>query len=285
MQVSKMIAFVALAINTVSAQMTMSGMGMNAMSGMTLSGQGQGSALGQYAGAYPSYSSQQTFGQQPMAQFNQGSTQVNAQVGQFKVPSSQTLSVPAGQQYSQYSAPTQQYSQYSAPTQQYSQYSAPTQQYSQYSAPTQQYSTQQYTAPTAQYQYSSQPTSGMGYSTQSAMGLPQSAMGVSQSGMTLPQGYAQAGQYSTQYPGQQSYSGMGMTSSGMGMSSSGMGMTSGMGASSGMGAPGSTQTVQNGVRTMYVPLNQVQQVLGQYPGAKMVGTVTADQIPAGSAVY
>jgi len=265
MQVSKMIAFVALAINTVSAQMTMSGMGMNAMSGMTLSGQGQGSALGQYAGAYPSYSSQQTFGQQPMAQFNQGSTQVNAQVGQFKVPSSQTLSVPAGQQYSQYSAPTQQYSQYSAPTQQYS--------------------TQQYTAPTAQYQYSSQPTSGMGYSTQSAMGLPQSAMGVSQSGMTLPQGYAQAGQYSTQYPGQQSYSGMGMTSSGMGMTSSGMGMTSGMGASSGMGAPGSTQTVQTGVRTMYVPLNQVQQVLGQYPGAKMVGTVTADQIPAGSAVY
>jgi hypothetical protein len=43
------------------------------------------------------------------------------------------------------------------------------------------------------------------------------------------------------------------------------------------------QTSGNGrTRTIYVPMDQVQQVLAQNPGAKMVGTVSADQVPAGA---
>jgi len=250
---------IAIAIATVSAQ-------------MTLSGQSQG----QFAGAYPQAAyPQQTFGQQPMAQgqmgsfsLQQGNTQVNAQVGQFKIPSSQQFSVPAGYQVdpSQYAA-----QQYTAPTQQYS-------------------------AP-SQYQYQSQ---GAPQQTRSATlsSVPQ----MSQYG--LPQGYAQAGQYdpssqygqASQYPTQQ-YSGYAPQTgyapqssygyapqSGYG-AQSGYAPQSGYGASSSSGAPGSTQTVQTGVRTMYVPLNQVSQILAQNPGAKMVGTVTADKIPAGAAFF
>jgi hypothetical protein len=209
-----MMKYIAVAIAAVSAQMTMSG-------------QSQGYSAG-YAPA--SYQAQQTFGQQPSSQMGYNYQQGNTQVGQFKVPSSQQFSVPAGYQVDQSS----QYSQY-AP--QYSQqYSAP----SQYqSAPSQYQSYQQYPQQSSQSQY--------GY----------------------PQGYAQAGQYpqQQQYQSYSSYGGASMGGAPYGSSS------------------GSTQTVQTGVRTMYVPLSQVQQVLSQTPGAKMVGTVTADRIPAGAAVY
>lgn len=213
---------------------------------MTMQGQSGASSFGQYA-TYPqaaAYQGQQTFGQQPsqLGSFTlgQGNTQVNAQVGQFKVPSQQQFSLPAGYQV----APQQQYSQYAAPQQQYT---APTQQYSQY---------QTQVAPQQQQ-------------------VRSASLGAAPQQMGLPQGYAPApqySQYSQQYPSQQ----YGMPS-GMGMAGAGMGASS--------GAPGSTQTVQTGVRTMYVPIGQVQNVLASNPGARMVGTVTADRIPAGAAFY
>jgi len=272
---------------------------------------GPSSSLGQYAASYPSntqYSSQsygQPLSSSPMGSFSmqQGSTQVNAQVGQFKVPSTQTFSVPAG-----YSAPQSQYSSYGAATQ--PSYGSASQPYSasqSYTAPSsnyQQYSTSQ-TAPQASSSvrsaslgassmgsntfgssanYGSMGSNNYGSSMGSAMGLPTqySAQYPSYSAQTSQPTYsAQNSQYSaqTQYPTpyqsaqqqQQPYSNYGM----------GMGMGSTSQPSSGS----QTSTQQVGVRTMYVPLNQVQQILSQYPGAQMVGTVTANQIPAGASVY
>jgi hypothetical protein len=48
------------------------------------------------------------------------------------------------------------------------------------------------------------------------------------------------------------------------------------------GVAPSSGAAPSGFRTMYVPLEQVQSVLAQNPGARMVGTVSQDEIPAGA---
>jgi len=276
-----------LVASVATAQMTMSGMGSSSLSGS-----------GSYAASYPSttqYSSQnygQPLSSSAMGAFSmqQGSTQMNAQP---QYPT-QSYSVPTG-----YSAP--QYSSYGAATQPYlasSQSFAPSSNF-------QPYSTSQTAPQSNSVRSASLGTSSMGPSTygssanygamgsnygsaMGSMGMPTqySAQYPSYSQNSQPSQYsAQPSQYSaqpTQYSAQPQYP-TPYQSAQQQYTNYGMGM--GMGSSSQPSSGAQTTTQQVGVRTMYVPMNQVQQILSQYPGAHMVGTVTANQIPAGASVY